>query len=418
MTFQWKRFPDRPLPMPAPACPAALYNPPVPRDPEPTSLTPSAAADEAEALQPIDVEQTDAAGEEADVRHFAWRVAKNLTRRIDQYLVDRVGYLSRNGVQKLIDEGFVRVNGKTTKASYKARIGDQVTMVAPPEPVNELVPEPIPLEIVFEDDHLLALNKQANLVVHPARGVWTGTLVNGLVHYGRRWSTLNGDWRPGILHRLDRNTTGVMLVAKSDEAHWRVARQFENRTIQKTYMAVVHGVPELHSDVIDLPIGKDKYVREKQAIRKEANGGRPAVTIYEVLETFEAPAGVVLDHGQHVADRRHPAPPAKFALVRLKPKTGRTHQLRVHMAALGHPIVGDTMYGGRVFACDGPAAAVAPDDRPFRLERQALHAAEISFVHPVSLQTTTLNAPLPPDLQTLLTILRSAPGSRPGVTPV
>jgi 23S rRNA pseudouridine1911/1915/1917 synthase len=175
-------------------------------------------------------------------------------------------------------------------------------------------------------------------------------------------------------------------------------------------------VPELHSDVIDLPIGKDKYVREKQAVRKEENGGRPAVTIYEVLETFEAAPGVVLDHGAHVADRRHPAPPAKFALVRLKPKTGRTHQLRVHMAALGHPMVGDTMYGGRVFAYEG--AATAPEAGPFRFERQALHAAEISFVHPVSLQTTTLNAPLPPDLQKLLTILRSAPGSRPGATPV
>src|SRR5436305_4152056 len=173
-----------------------------------------------------------------------------------------------------------------------------------------------------------------------------------------------------------------MLIAKSDEDHWQLARQFENRSIQKTYLAVAHGMPDHLGDVINLPIGKDKYVREKQAVRKEENGGRPAVTIYEVLETFEAPAGVVLDHGQHVADRRHPAPAAKFALVRLKPKTGRTHQLRVHMAALGHPIVGDTMYGGRVFAYDCPATA--PDDGAFRLERQALHAAEISFVHPVS----------------------------------
>lgn len=356
--------------------------------------------DDADALLPIDVEQTDAAAEEADVRHFAWRVSKNLTRRIDQYLVDRVGYLSRNGVQKLIDGGLVKVNGKVIKASYKPRTGDQVTMVAPPEPVNELVPEPIPLEIVYEDDHLLALNKQANLVVHPARGVWTGTLVNGLVYYGKKWSTLNGDWRPGILHRLDRNTTGVMLVAKSDEAHWRVARQFENRTIQKTYLAVVHGVPALHSDVIDLPIGKDKYVREKQAVRKEENGGRPAVTKYEVLETFEASYDLVLGHGMHAADRKHPMPPARFTFVKLTPKTGRTHQLRVHMAALGHPMVGDTMYGGKVIEAGA-----------FRFERQALHAAEITFVHPVSLATTTLAAPLPPDIAALLSLLRGgAPG--------
>ena len=122
--------------------------------------------------------------------------------------------------------------------------GDLVEMVAPPKPVNELVPEPIPLDIVYEDEHFLALNKQADLMVHPARGRWSGTLVNGLVHYGQKWSNVNGNWRPGILHRLDRNTTGIMLVAKSDEAHWRIARQFENRTIRKTYMAVAHGVPD------------------------------------------------------------------------------------------------------------------------------------------------------------------------------
>src|SRR3954449_1377379 len=223
---------------------------------------------------------------DADLKHYKWRISKNLTRRLDQYLVDRVGYLSRAGVQRLIAEGLIKVNGRVAKASYHPRIDDIVEMVAPPEPVNELVPEPIPLDIVYEDDYLLALNKQADLVVHPARGVWTGTLVNGLVYYGRKWSTLNGDWRPGILHRLDRNTTGVMLVAKSDEAHWRVARQFENRTIQKTYMALCHGVPPLLSDVIDMQIGKDKYIREKQAVRKIENGGKSAVTLYEVQEAL------------------------------------------------------------------------------------------------------------------------------------
>ena len=335
--------------------------------------------------------------EESDVRHFHWRVSKNLTRRIDQYLVDRVGYLSRNGVQRCIEEGLVKVNGKTTKASYRPRDGDLVDMVAPPEPVNEIVPEPIPLDVVYEDEHLLALNKQADLIVHPARGKWTGTLVNGLVHYGRQWSTVNGEWRPGILHRLDRNTTGVMLVAKSDEAHWRVARQFENRTIQKTYLAVVHGVPELAGDVIDMPIGKDRYIREKQAVRKIENGGRPAVTKYEVLETFEAAPEGQLHESSFGSDRKSPKPPAKFALLKLTPKTGRTHQLRVHMAAVGHPMLGDTMYGGRVFV---------DEEQGFRFERQALHAYEISFVHPGTLQTTTLQAPLPPDLNTLLALLR------------
>ena len=347
-----------------------------------------------------DAESVVEASVENDLEHYQFRLSKNLTRRVDQYLVDRVTYLSRNNVQRLIDEGLVKVNGKPTKASYRPKAGDVIEMVAPPEPVNELVSEPIPLSILYEDEHLLALNKQADLIVHPARGRWTGTLVNGLVHYGQKWSTLNGNWRPGILHRLDRNTTGVMLVAKSDEAHWRVARQFENRTIQKTYVALVHGIPPLRSDVIDLPIGKDRYVREKQAVRKEENGGKPAVTLYEVQETFAMPAAANLETGSFPADRNKPRPPEKFSFVKLTPKTGRTHQLRVHMAAIGHPMVGDTMYGGRVFVQDD-----------FRLERQALHAAEIRFVHPTTLETLTIEAPLPPELSKLVDILRSATSS-------
>ncbi len=342
--------------------------------------------------------ETDAA-EESDVEHFSWRVSKNLTRRIDQYLVDRVGYLSRAGVQRLLDEGLVKVNGKVaTKASYRPRDGDQIEMVAPPKPVSELVPEPIPLDIVYEDEHFLALNKQAGLMVHPARGRWTGTLVNGLVFHGQKWSTVNGNWRPGILHRLDRNTTGIMLVAKSDEAHWRLARQFENRTIQKTYLAVCHGTPQLLADLIDMPIGRDRYVREKQAVRKVENGGKPAVTLYEVQEIFQPPPAATLEHGSFPADRRHPAPPERFCFLKLSPKTGRTHQLRVHMSHKGHPMVGDTMYGGRVF-----------QHEDWRFERQALHAYEITFVHPGTLETMTLKAPLPPDMTRLLDLLRSAP---------
>jgi 23S rRNA pseudouridine1911/1915/1917 synthase len=316
--------------------------------------------------------------EEADVEHFAWRVGKNLDRRIDQYLVDRVGYMSRAQVQRVIEEGLVKVNGRVAKSSYKPRLNDEIEMVAPPEPVTEIVPEPIPLEIIYEDDHFMAINKQSGIMVHPARGKWTGTLVNGLIHYGKKWSTINGNWRPGILHRLDRNTTGVMLIAKSDEAHWRIARQFENRTIQKTYVAVCHGIPALRGDVIDMPIGKDKYAREKQAVRKEENGGKPAMTIYEVQETFAKP-------GEE-----------KYSFLKLTPKTGRTHQLRVHMSHLGFPLVGDDMYSGRPFVRDD-----------FRFERQALHAFEITFVHPATLKNMTISAPIPPDMERLLGFLRS-----------
>ena len=332
----------------------------------------------------------DATGDE-DVIHYRFRVSKNLTRRVDQYLTDRVSYLSRAAVQRLIDGDLVKVNSKIVKASYHPRSGDIVELVAPPKPVNELIPEPIPLEVVYEDEYFMAINKQAGIMVHPARGKWTGTLVNGLVYYGRNWSTCNGNWRPGILHRLDKNTTGIMLVAKSDEAHWRLARQFENRTIQKTYVAVIHGVPPLQSDVIDMPIGRDRYVREKQAIRKIENGGRSAITIYNVLQTFENADPALLVPGDHVADLRNPPPPKKYAFVKLSPRTGRTHQLRVHMTALGYPMVGDTMYCGRVFQQDD-----------FRFERQALHAAEITFTHPVTLEQMTLKAPLAVDLIALL----------------
>ncbi len=351
-----------------------------------------------------DITDNETDADESDVKHVQFKATKTQTQRIDQFLQGRVTYLSRAAVQRLIDEELVKVNGKPTKASYKIKNGDLVEMVAPPEPVNELIPEDIPLDIVYEDDHFLALNKQADLIVHPARGVWSGTLVNGLVHYGKKWSQLNGNWRPGILHRLDRNTTGIMLVAKSDEAHWRIARQFENRSIQKTYMAVCHGVPPLLADVIDAPIGKDRYVREKQAIRKEENGGRSAITRYEVQEILDVPAPVTpsasafLLHASTFAnDKKLPPPPGKFCLVKLTPKTGRTHQLRVHMSAKGFPMVGDTMYGGRVF--ESP-------EHDFRFARQALHAYEITFTHPVTLKQMTLNAPLPPDIEKLLGILR------------
>ena len=189
-----------------------------------------------------------------------------------------------------------------------------------------------------------------------------------------------------------------MLVAKSDEAHWRIARQFENRTIQKTYVAVVHGVPELLSDVIDKPIGKDKYIREKQAIRKEESGGRSAITRYTVEKVFSPSREITLHASTFENDKHFKIPAEKFAFVRLEPKTGRTHQLRVHMSVIGHPMVGDTMYGGRTFESAGPP--------PLKFERQALHAEQITFTHPISLERMTLKAPLPADIRNLIEILR------------
>lgn len=363
-------------------------------------------SDELEPTEPQeDAVETDEESEETEdvgLRSYKFVLSKTLTRRLDQYLVDRIGYLSRNQVQQMIEDGFVKVNGRVPRSSYKPRDNDVVEVSAPPKKIETLVPENIPLEIVYEDEYMLAINKQANLVVHPARGVWTGTLVNGLVYYGKKWSTLNGDWRPGILHRLDRNTTGIMLVAKADEAHWRLARQFENRTIQKTYMAIAHGVPELRADVIDMPIGKDRYVREKMAVRKIEQGARSAITGYEVMETIDIPAGQKIFEFQkspHPNDQHYRMPGTKFSLMKLSPKTGRTHQLRVHLSYQGWPIVGDLMYGGHV---------VHMLDDSMLFQRQALHAYEITFTHPITLEPMTLRAPLPPDIEKLLNMLRLA----------
>ncbi len=341
-------------------------------------------------------------------RALAFRVSRNLTNRLDKYLVDRVGYLSRAQIQGLIEAAAVTVNGRPVKASYKPRENDLVEVTAPPPRAETIEPEPIPLEIVYEDDHLIAINKQADLMVHPARGRWHGTLVNGLIHYAKGWSTVRGPHRPGILHRLDRNTTGIILVAKTDEAHWRLGRQFEMRTIQKTYLALAHGIPQLLADLIDLPIGKDTHVRERMAVRKLAGGGKTAQTQYQVLEAFRltnqemtSDLGWQLLKGTHVSDQSHKEPPPGFSLIQLKPHTGRTHQLRVHLAWLGHSIVGDTMYGGRIVEYHDDAGQT----RHFK--RQALHAAQITFTHPRTLQPMTLLAPLSADIKGLLETLRA-----------
>ena len=339
---------------------------------------------------------------EAEPRAFSFTPSRDLTTRIDRYIVDRVGYLSRAEVQRLIKEKALTVNHKPTKASYTPRSGDVIRVTARPERKNTIEPEPIPLDVVYEDDHIMAINKQADLMVHPARGRWHGTLVNGLVHYARQWSTVRGEHRPGILHRLDKNTTGIMLVAKSDEAHWRMGRQFENRTIKKTYVAVAHGIPQLEADVIDMPIGPDAYVRERMAVRKPQHGGKSAITQFQVLERFQSDPkrlDLVLLRGTHASDQSFRDPPPGFTLFRLKPQTGRTHQLRVHLAYRGWPLVGDTMYGGRIIEYHEAGAT-----RHFG--RQALHAQEITFTHPKTLEPMTLSAPLPSDVLALLARLR------------
>ena len=355
--------------------------------------------------EPPEIElETDLSQEDDQAEHRCVVIKRILpNRRVDSYLSRRFPLFSRTLIQRWITEQAVSVNDKPTKRSYQLKPGDRIDLILPPAPTREIPPEDIPLEILYEDDHFLAVNKQANLVVHPARGNRGGTLVNGLVHYASSLSTGSGEFRPGIVHRLDRNTTGVILVAKTDTAHWRLARQFEHRQTQKTYIAVVHGTLELDADVIKAPLGQHLRVREKYAVITE--GGKEAVTTYQVQRQY---------HG--------------FALVKLMPKTGRTHQLRIHMSHIKHPIVADTMYGGKIVTMqqllDAPTAAAAtalsaapgaaepPHPAPESLEpdapiidRQALHAAAITFRHPDTAEPMTIEAPLPPDISLLIELL-------------
>lgn len=344
-----------------------------------------------------------------------FKLSRDLEKRLDKYLTDRISFMSRNQLQRLIDEGGVSVNSRPAKASQKVRLNDLIEVALPPPPSTEIQPEDIPLDILYEDDALIVVNKQPGLIVHPARSHLKGTLLNALVHHfrarasGAALSSVGSDFaRPGVVHRLDRFTSGAMVVAKDDTAHWRLGRQFENRTVDKRYLALVEGNLEADADVIEAPLGDStsrvKGQREKQQVRHDP-AGKPALTIYRVRQRFRTrpPA-----HAKPTsAQIRLPA----YTLVELELKTGRTHQIRVHMAYLGHPLVGDDMYGGKHFTLSGGAV----------FTRQALHAATLGFKHPITDAPMTFAAPLPADLAALLADLRegSIPSdvqSPPGAT--
>jgi 23S rRNA pseudouridine1911/1915/1917 synthase len=301
-------------------------------------------------------------------------------RRLDKYLHGRFSNYSRAMIQNIIKAGSVKVNGNVVKASFKLNPNDKIELSLPELPSKDIQPEDIPLNIIYEDDDFIIINKQPNLIVHPARGNTHGTLVNGLVFYSDKLSSGLGEFRPGIVHRLDKNTTGVMIVTKNDIAQWKIAKQFEHRQVQKAYLAIVHGTPQLTSDKINAPLGIHPKVREKYSVRLEM--GKEAVTFYEVLEEFRG-----------------------FSLVKLTPKTGRTHQLRVHLSHLKHPIVADDMYGGKiVYPWQLKDAAPAPEDPV--ISRCALHAYSIEFKHPTTEKMVKFEAPLQEDMQNLLDMLR------------
>lgn len=318
--------------------------------------------------------------------------------RLDKYLTTRIGFMSRTQIQRLIDDGDARINGSPAKASVKVREGDVVEVTLPAPPTGEIIPEDIPVDALFEDARLIVLNKQADIIVHPARSEKSGTLINALAHRfanvsGGSLSAVGTEFaRPGVVHRLDRNTTGCIVFAKDDETHWKLGRQFEHRTVDKRYLALVHGRVEPDAQVIEVPVGpspsKAKGAREKQVVRHD-DLGKHAITICRVRERYR-----LSDRGSAVGDEHR-------TLVELELKTGRTHQIRVHLAHLGYPIVGDDMYGGRAHLNDRGEPVFA---------RQALHAGLLAFEHPATGEPAVFCAPVPEDLRAVISDLRARSG--------
>ncbi|PSN19857.1 RluA family pseudouridine synthase [filamentous cyanobacterium CCP5] len=299
-------------------------------------------------------------------------VATASPERIDRWLTAQLKDLSRNRIQKLIDWEYVTLNGEVcTDKKAAVQMGDAITVTVPaPQPLD-LKPEAIALDILYEDEHLIIINKPAGLVVHPAPGNMSGTLVNALLaHCGEELLGIGGVQRPGIVHRLDKNTTGAIVVAKSNLAHQDLQAQMKAKTARREYLGVIYGVPQGEAGTIDAPIGRHPADRKKQAIVPVEKGGRHAVTHWQIEERL-----------------------GNFSLCRFRLETGRTHQIRVHCVHMGHPIVGDPTYGsGRSIGVNLPG--------------QALHAERLILRHPATGKEVGAIAPLPPPLQTLLQVLR------------
>jgi 23S rRNA pseudouridine1911/1915/1917 synthase len=302
--------------------------------------------------------------------------------RLDAFLTLHFHDYSRVHLRRVITAGGVLVNGKGGKPAYHVHAGERIAVTLPEIPREAPRPEDIPLEVLFEDDDLVVVNKPPGMVVHPARGHWSGTLAGALqFHFGPSLSSTGGPTRPGIVHRLDRDTSGVILVARTDQAHTKLAEQFWNRTIEKEYFALVAGRPDRDRDVIDRSIGVHPTQREKMAILHHEDA-RTAQTFYEVAERFDG-----------------------FAAMRVLPKTGRTHQIRVHLAHVGCPVLCDRAYGGRAQITRGEIRR-DPGDQTVLLQRQALHARRLRFLHPRTAQPMEIEAPLPEDMAGVLDELR------------
>ncbi len=286
--------------------------------------------------------------------------------RLDKAISSSLPDLSRAAIQRLVKSGQVAVNGRTSKPSYRVEVGDEVVVHIPAETPAKILPEHIALDVIYEDEEMLAVDKPAGMVVHPAYGHQGGTLVNAMLAYCPQATDVGGPDRAGIVHRLDKDTSGLILVAKTEATHAALQRKFKRRQVKKSYLALVEGHPSPRQGLVDAPIGRDKRHRKRMAIVK---GGREARTGYRVIELFD-----------------------EHSLVELDPETGRTHQIRVHLAWLGHPVVGDRVYGFR--------------RQRLLKHRHFLHAHKLELTHPVTDVPLSLTTPLPDDLADLLRRLR------------
>lgn len=308
--------------------------------------------------------------------------------RLDVYLAERMPELSRSHLQKLIAKAYVTVDGSLARAGHRVQPGEKVSVVVPPPEPMDIQPEEIPLDVVYEDDQIIVINKPKGMTVHPAPGSRTGTLVNAVVAYSDDLSGIGGVERPGIVHRLDKDTSGLLVVAKTDVAHASLQGQIQARTAERRYIALVWGATKFAEAVVDAPIGRHPTDRQKQAVIKDTERytAREAVTHLKVLERFEG-----------------------FTLLEAKLDTGRTHQIRVHCSFIGHPVVGDPTYGGAKRAI--PSSYGKLDNRDLArlidgLQGQALHAFHLSFDHPVTGERLSFEAPLSPDIDALVGWLR------------